>query len=87
MLMAAWFFGMAAASANSLTFEQIPRLRGAMMSLDTAVFDVGSGFGTMTGGLALLYFGYEGLGSVLGAIGIVAALILGLMAIDPIKSQ
>ena len=87
MLMAALFFGMAASSANSLTLEQIPRLRGAMMSLDTAAFDLGSGFGTLVGGLALLRLGYDGLGSALGALGIVAALILSLMAIDPTKSQ
>lgn len=87
MLMAAWFFGMVASSANSLTLEQIPRLKGAMMSVDTAALNIGSGFGTMAGGLALLYLDYEGLGSVLGAIGIIAALIFGLLAIDPTKSQ
>ena len=86
MLMAAWFFGMAASSANSLTLEQVPRFRGAMMSVDTAALNIGSGFGTAVGGLSLLYFGYEGLGSVLGAIGIIAALFYGLLAMDPTKS-
>ena len=86
MLMAAWFFGMAASSANSLTLEQVPRFRGAMMSVDTAALNIGSGFGTAVGGLSLLYFGYEGLGSVLGAMGIIAALFYGLLAMDPTKS-
>jgi DHA1 family inner membrane transport protein len=87
MLMAAWFFGMVASSANSLTLEQVPSLRGAMMSVDTAAINIGSGFGTVAGGLALLYLNYEGLGSVLGAIGIIAAMIFGLLAIDPTKKS
>jgi len=86
MLMASWFFGMVASSANSLTLEQIPKLRGTMMSIDTASINVGSALGTMAGGLALFYFDYEGLGTVLGAIGIVAAIIFGLLAKDPTKS-
>jgi len=86
MLLASWFFGMVASSANSLTLEQIPKLRGTMMSIDTASINVGSALGTMAGGLALFYFDYEGLGSVLGAIGIVAAIVFGLLAKDPTKS-
>jgi len=86
MLMASWFFGMVASSANSLTLEQIPRLRGTMMSLDTAVINIGSALGTVAGGLALLYLNYEGLGIVLGAIGIFAAIVFFLLAKDPTKS-
>ena len=86
MLTASWFFGMVASSANSLTLEQVPRLRGTMMSIDTAVINIGSALGTMSGGLALLYLDYEGLGSVLGAIGIVAAIVFYLLAKDPTKS-
>jgi len=48
--------------------------------------NVGSAFGTAMGGLMLLSFGYEGLGSVLGAIGIVAAFVFYLFAIDPARS-
>ena len=87
MLIASWFFGMVASSANSLTLEQIPRLRGTMMSIDTAVINVGSALGTMAGGLALLLLSYEGLGSVLGATGILAAIIFCFLAKDPTRSQ
>ncbi|MGD0978118.1 MAG: MFS transporter [Candidatus Bathyarchaeia archaeon] len=87
MLIASWFFGMVASSANSLILEQIPELKGTLMSIDTAVLNAGSAFGTTAGGLALLYFGYEGLGSVLGTIGIVAALVFYLLAKDPTKPQ
>jgi predicted MFS family arabinose efflux permease len=87
MLIASWFFGMVASAANSLTLEQIPRLRGTMMSIDTAVINIGSALGTTIGGLALLCLNYEGLGSVLGATGIVAAIIIYLLAKDPTRSK
>ena len=83
MLTASWFFGMLASSANSLTLEQIPRFRGLMMSVDTAVINIGSALGTVVGGVALLYLNYEGLGSLLGAIGIVAAAVYFLLTKDP----
>jgi len=87
MLLGSWFFGMVASSANSLTLEQIPRLRGTMMSIDTAVLNIGSALGTMTGGLSLLYFGYEGMGGGLGTVGIAAAMIFFLLARDPTRPR
>jgi DHA1 family inner membrane transport protein len=83
MLAASWFFGMVASSANSLTLEQIPKNRGTMMSIDTALINAGSAIGSTTGGLALLYLNYEGLGSVLGAMGIAAAVVFFLLSKDP----
>ena len=87
LLTASWFFGMVASSANSLTLEQIPELRGTMMSLDTAVINAGYALGSAAGGVALLYFSYEGLGAVLGSIGVVAAATFSLFAKDPTSSQ
>jgi DHA1 family inner membrane transport protein len=85
MVTASWFFGMLASSANSLTLEQIPELRSTLMSIDTAMLNIGSACGTAVGGLALLDSGYEGLGITLGAIGIVAALVFHLLAKDPTR--
>jgi len=85
ILLGSWFFGMVASSASSLTLEQIPRLRGAMMSIDTALLNVGSAVGTMAGGLSLLHFSYEGMGSSLGTVGIAAAIIFFLLARDPTR--
>jgi predicted MFS family arabinose efflux permease len=82
---AGWFFGMVASSANSLTLEQVPELRGTLMSIDTALLNVGSGLGSTVGGLALLFSGYQALGSALGAIGIIAALVFYQFAKDPTK--
>lgn len=84
---ASWFFGMLASSANSLTLEQIPQFRGTMMSIDTALLNVGSALGSTLGGLALLYFSYEGLGGVLGAMGIIAAIIVFLFVKDPTHNR
>lgn len=86
LLIASWFFGMVASAANSLTLEQVPKFRGTTMSLDTAAINLGYAFGTAVGGVVLLSFGYKGLGSVLGVIGIVAAFVFYLFAIDPASS-
>jgi len=55
--------------------------------LDTAALNLGSAFGTVLGGAALLSFGYEGLGSVLGVIGIAAALVFCLFAREPVDDK
>jgi predicted MFS family arabinose efflux permease len=87
MLVASWFFGMVASSANSLTLEQIPELKGTLMSIDTAVLNIGSAFGSVIGGLVLLYLGYEGLGSVLGVVGMAAAMVYYMLTKDPTKPK
>jgi predicted MFS family arabinose efflux permease len=87
LLVASWFFGMVASSANSLTLEQIPEIKGTLMSVDTAVLNIGSAFGSIIGGLVLLYSNYGGLGSVLGATGIIAAIIYYLLTKDPTKPE
>jgi predicted MFS family arabinose efflux permease len=87
LLVASWFFGMVASSANSLTLEQIPELKGTLMSIDTAVLNIGSAFGSIIGGLVLLYSDYAGLGSILGAMGILAAIVYYLLTKDPTKPK
>jgi len=78
-----WFFGMVTSAANSLTLEQVPEFRGTMMSIDTAAINLGSAFGTALGGLALLSFGYEGLGIALGVMGVAAAVVFHFLTTDP----
>jgi len=85
ILFASWFFGMVASAANSLTLEQIPRIRGSLMSVDAAVVNLGSALGAAVGGAALIAFGYEGLGGSLGLLGVVGAAIVGFLAVDPAK--
>jgi len=85
--LSAWFFGMVASASNSLTLEQVPRFRGTMMSINSAAQSLGSALGGAVGGLALLSFDYEGLGSILGVMGIVAAMVFHLLTIDPAHKE
>ena len=87
VMVASLFFGMLVSSANSLTLEQIPEARGTIMSMSTASLNLGSALGTSIGGLALSSFGYEGLGTILGAIGIAAAFVFLLFAREPVRKE
>jgi MFS family permease len=88
-LSAAWFFGMAASSASNLTLEQVPKYQGTMMSVNSAAQSFGSALGTALGGIALIKSStnYETLGTILGALGIIAAAIFFLLATDPTGHQ
>ena len=87
IFVASWFFGMVASASNSLTLEQVPEFRGTMMSIDTAAINLGSALGTALGGLALLSFDYEGLGIVLGVMGVAAAIVFYLLTTDPTRER
>lgn len=87
ILCASWFFGMVASAANNLTLEQLPRLRGTLMSVDAAAVNLGSALGAAVGGAALIAFGYEGLGVSLGLLGVVGATIVSFLAVDPAKPR
>ena len=71
----------------SLTLEQIPRFRGTMMSLNAAFYALGSALGSGVGGLMLLFYDWEFMGLALGAIGLAAAVVIQLAAMDPTKTK
>ncbi len=79
----AWFSGMASSAANSLSLEQVPRFRGTMMSINSAAISLGNAFGAALGGLTLVLFNYEILGSILGTMGPIAAIVFYLLTTDP----
>jgi len=81
------FTGIRYTAATSLTLEQIPAFRGTMMSLYSAADSIGAALGTGIGGLVLLLYNYELLGVSLGAMGIIASILLYLLAIDPTKTS
>jgi len=83
----AWFFGVVASASSSLTLEQVPRFRGTMMSINSAALYLGSALGTAVGGMVLLSFDYEGLGSILGVVGIIAAIVFQLLTTDPASKK
>ena len=76
---------MVVAGAISLTLEQVPAYRGAMMSVDSAFVNLGYALGAAVGGMTLLWFDYEGLGIALGLFGIVAAVVFYVFASDPTR--
>jgi MFS family permease len=85
MSVAGWFDGLAASASTSLTLEQVPELRGTMMSLFAAFAGVGAAVGAGIGGLALIFFDYERLGIILGSMGIIAAIIFKSLTVDPTR--
>ena len=82
----AWFFGVGVSAANSLTLEQVPEFRGTMMSLTSAAQSLGSALGAALGGLMLVWYDYLIMGSVLGALGIVAAIVFHFFSRDPTRA-
>ena len=82
-----FFSGTRFIASNSLTLEQVPEYRGTMMSLSTAADQSGSALGAAVGGLLLLLLNYEGMAIALGAMGIAAAIIFQLLAIDPTRTE
>jgi predicted MFS family arabinose efflux permease len=80
---AAWFMGMMASAASSLTLEQVPGFRGSMMSISSAATSLGSAVGAAVGGMALIWYDYDVLGAILGGMGIIAAMVFYLMTKDP----
>jgi len=85
--LATWFSGMASSAANSLTLEQVPKSRGTMMSINSAALSLGNAIGSALGGLVLVLFNYEAMGSALGAMGIVAAIIFYLLTVDQLHKS
>jgi len=83
MFSAAFFDGLAASASMGLTLEQMPDLRGTMMSLFAAFTGIGAAIGAGIGGLTLILYNYEVLGMILGSMGIVAASVFGFLTIDP----
>ena len=81
------FSGVRASSSSSLTLEQIPKYRGAIMSLSSATGNIGVALGSGLGGFALLWYDYKTLGMALGVLGILAAIIYQLLVIEPVKIQ
>lgn len=82
MSIAGWFDGLAASASTSLSLEQMPELRGTMMSLSYAFVGIGSAIGAAIGGFTLIFYDYEELGIVLGSMGIIAAIIFQFLTVD-----
>jgi predicted MFS family arabinose efflux permease len=69
-------------ASESLTLEQVPALRGSVMSLNAIALSLGATAGTGLGGFLLLSHGYGGLGA-LGLLSLTASLLYSVFAVDP----
>lgn len=74
-------------ASQSLSLEQVPDMRGSMMSLSAAADSLGSVVGAGVGGFALGIGGYGMMSSVLGVLGLISALSIYFYAVDPTKAQ
>lgn len=79
--------GMLSSANNNLTLEQVPGHRGTMMSINASAGSLGATIGTGVGGWILLSYGFLSLGSMLGAMGVLAAVIYFSLVKDPLLSQ
>lgn len=72
-------------ASESLTLEQVPALRGSVMSLSSIALSLGATIGTSLGGLLLLSYGYGGLG-FMGLFSVGAAILYRVGVVDPTQS-
>jgi DHA1 family inner membrane transport protein len=82
-----WLAGMMFSASASLELEQLPRFRGTMMSISAAMQSVGSALGAAIGGYVLLVYDYELVGISLGALAVIGAVIVHVLAVDPISPR
>ncbi len=80
------FVGMLFTSTLSLTLEQVPSVRGSMMSLNTSASYFGAALGAGIGGFTLLILNYNWVGLILGALNFIAVIIYFFFVKDPTKS-
>jgi DHA1 family inner membrane transport protein len=80
------FSGIFSAAAQGLNLEQVPRLRGAMMSMTSAFGSIGSVLSLSLGGAFLIEYGWGVMGLIIGAFGILAGGVLLLFAKDTLRT-
>jgi predicted MFS family arabinose efflux permease len=70
-----WFSAMAFTAGGSLVIEQLPKFRSTMMSLNTTFMNLGMLLASLVGGIVLNLYSYQVMGIVLGALGVVGAVV------------
>lgn len=81
----AFIGGIGFTAIRSLTMEQIPELRGTIMSFSAAAMQFGYTLGAGIGGAVLANSGWGTLGLALGGMGVLGGLILFFFAVDPTR--
>jgi MFS family permease len=83
LIFAGLMMGLRQPAANSLTIEQIPEIRGSIMSLSTAADNIGGMIGASMAGFLLLNYGWISAGVFLASAAILAGIVLQIFAKDP----
>jgi predicted MFS family arabinose efflux permease len=86
MLLACVASAMRYTVSESLILEQVPDMRGTVMSLNSIALGLGSATGAALGGYILLSLGYSSLGAF-GLLGFAASLLYSSYAVDPTASS
>jgi DHA1 family inner membrane transport protein len=69
-------------ASSSLSLDQVPRFRGAMMSLNTAAGSLGGAIGAATGAIVFSLYGFAAIGPFHGALMIIGALVFNILVVD-----
>jgi MFS family permease len=77
------FNGIYSSASQGLNLEQLPELRGSVMSLVSAFGSVGNVLGLSVGGVLLVWYGWGILGGLGLLFSVVGFIVLSLFAIEP----
>jgi DHA1 family inner membrane transport protein len=75
-MLGGFFVAIAFSGLNAMMLDQVPRFRGTVMSLNSAIGSLGSALGAFIGGMLLLVGGYAQVGFILGLFSVLCALIV-----------
>ena len=75
--------GLFAPSSQGLNLEQIPKLRGSMMSMVSAFGSTGNMLSLGLSGLLLIRYGWSTMGIVVGIFGLIGGVIIYFLAQEP----
>ncbi|HLN44505.1 MAG TPA: MFS transporter [Candidatus Sulfotelmatobacter sp.] len=71
-----WSFTIAGTALSCLALDQVPRVRGTMMSMKSVFGNIGNALAPAIGGALLIWGSYPSLGLVLGAMSMIASAII-----------
>jgi len=83
VLIVSFLGGLNMSSSQGLNLEQLPRLRGPMMSMVSVLGSVGNAVSLSIGGLLLIQYGWMVMGLVIGTFGLLGGIILYLFSEEP----
>jgi MFS family permease len=82
-LLSSFFVSLSYSASSAITLEQVPRYRGAIMSLNMAAGNLGVALGSALSGLVFSSYGFFGIGPILGSMMIASSLVMKFLVVDP----